>query len=85
MEANAAHEMIAVPAGRVTLSDRRTQRSWPVELAAYRLAAHPVTQARYAQVTGARPSTATGDRLPVEGVSWGTRSGTATPCPGGRA
>ncbi|WP_405685227.1 formylglycine-generating enzyme family protein [Streptomyces sp. NBC_01387] len=71
MEANAAHEMIAVPAGRVTLSDRRTQRSWPVELAAYRLAAHPVTQARYAQVTGARPSTATGDRLPVEGVSWG--------------
>lgn len=63
--------MIAVPAGRVTLSDRRTRRSWPVELAAFCLASHPVTQARYAAVTGARPSTATGDLLPVEGVSWG--------------
>ncbi|WP_222723038.1 formylglycine-generating enzyme family protein [Actinomadura alba] len=62
--------MVAVPAGRVTLSDRRTWRSWPVELAAYRLAAVPVTQALYAQVTGRRPSTARGDRLPVEGVSW---------------
>lgn len=62
--------MITVPAGRVTLSDRRTQRSWAVELAPYRLAAFPVTQARYAQVTGKRPSTAKGDRLPVEGVSW---------------
>lgn len=62
--------MIAIPPGQVTLSDRRTGRSWPVELAPYRLAAFPITQARYAQVTGARPSTAHGDRLPVEGVSW---------------
>nr|WSZ94893.1 formylglycine-generating enzyme family protein [Streptomyces sp. NBC_00857] len=70
MDVSAVNEMIAIPAGRVTLSDRRTQRSWPVELAPYRLAAVPVTQALYAQVTGARPSTAQGDRLPVEGVSW---------------
>ncbi|MEW1928535.1 SUMF1/EgtB/PvdO family nonheme iron enzyme [Streptomyces sp. NPDC088360] len=62
--------MISVPAGEVTLSDRRTRRRWPVEVAAYELAACPVTQERYAQVTGERPSTATGDRLPVEGVSW---------------
>ncbi|MFE9403523.1 formylglycine-generating enzyme family protein [Streptomyces sp. NPDC006530] len=62
--------MITVPAGRVTLSDRRTRRSWGVDLAAYQLAACPVTQERYARVTGARPSTARGDRLPVEGVSW---------------
>lgn len=62
--------MIAIPSGRVTLSDRRTQRSWPVELAAYQLAVFPITQARYAQVTGERPSTAQGDQLPVEGVSW---------------
>jgi formylglycine-generating enzyme len=41
----------------VTLSDRRTQGSWPVELAPYQLAAFPITQARYAQVTGQRPST----------------------------
>jgi formylglycine-generating enzyme required for sulfatase activity len=62
--------MIAIPPGQVTLSDRRTQRRWPVELAPYQLAAFPVTQAQYAQVTGRRPSTAQGDRLPVEGVSW---------------
>lgn len=62
--------MTAVPPGRVTLTDRRTQRSWSVELAAYELAAFPVTQALYAEVTGLRPSTARGDRLPVEGVSW---------------
>jgi formylglycine-generating enzyme required for sulfatase activity len=52
------------------LSDRRTQRGWSVDLASYRLAALPVTQARYAQVTGRRSSTAQGNRLPVEGVSW---------------
>ncbi|MGW8730054.1 formylglycine-generating enzyme family protein [Streptomyces sp. NPDC055808] len=62
--------MVAVPAGRVTLSDRRTRRSWQVELQPYRLGAFPVTQAHYARVTGARPSAARGERLPVEGVSW---------------
>ncbi|MGW7075122.1 formylglycine-generating enzyme family protein [Streptomyces sp. NPDC054866] len=62
--------MISVPAGQVTLSDRRTRRSWPVEVAAHELAAFPVTQEQYAQVTGGRPSSAHGDRLPVEGVSW---------------
>ncbi|GGQ14484.1 formylglycine-generating enzyme family protein [Streptosporangium pseudovulgare] len=62
--------MVTVPAGRVTLSDRRTRRSWPVELAPYRLAAVPVTRALYEEVTGERPGTARGGRLPVEGVSW---------------
>ncbi|MEV8524150.1 MULTISPECIES: formylglycine-generating enzyme family protein [unclassified Streptomyces] len=66
----AAEQMIAIPAGQVTLADRRTQRRWTVEVEACRLAAFPVTQARYAQVTGRRPSVAQGDRLPVEGVSW---------------
>jgi formylglycine-generating enzyme len=62
--------MIAIPPGRVTLSDRRTQRRWSVELAPYQLAAFPLTQARYADVTGRRPSMARGDRLPVACVSW---------------
>ena len=62
--------MIVIAPGQVTLSDRRTQRSWAVELAPYELAASPITQARYAQVTGHHPSTAQGDQLPVEGVSW---------------
>ncbi|MET9835981.1 SUMF1/EgtB/PvdO family nonheme iron enzyme [Streptomyces sp. NPDC006385] len=70
MDASAGPEMIPVPAGQVTLSDRRTQRSWAVELDPYRLATYPITQMLYAHVTGERPSTARGDRLPVEGVSW---------------
>ncbi|WP_050497900.1 SUMF1/EgtB/PvdO family nonheme iron enzyme [Streptomyces griseus] len=70
MDTMTGNEMIAIPAGQVTLADRRTRRSWTVELAPYRLAATPVTQALYAQVTGRRPSTGRGGRLPVEGVSW---------------
>ncbi|MET9609528.1 formylglycine-generating enzyme family protein [Streptomyces sp. NPDC006512] len=70
MDASAGPQTIAVPPGRVTLSDRRTRRSWTVELAPYRIAALPVTQALYADVTGRRPSTARGDLLPVESVSW---------------
>lgn len=62
--------MIPVSRGRVALSDRRTQRSWSVELAPYRLAVFPITQARYREVTGLRPSIASGDRFPVENVSW---------------
>ena len=63
-------ELVAIAAGRVTLSDRRTRSTWSVGLAPYLLAAVPVTQARYAELTGERPSTAAGDRLPVESVSW---------------
>lgn len=70
MNAHVVTEMIAIAAGRVTLSDRRTQHSWSVEVAPYQLAAAPITQAQYAEVTGERPSTAQGDQLPVEGVSW---------------
>jgi formylglycine-generating enzyme required for sulfatase activity len=65
-----AVEMVALAPGVVTLSDRRTQRSWAVDLAAYELAALPVTQAQYEQVMGGRPSATQGDRLPVESVSW---------------
>ncbi|MFJ2632413.1 formylglycine-generating enzyme family protein [Streptomyces sp. NPDC087422] len=62
--------MVGVPAGRVTVSDRRTQKSWQVEVAAFEMAAVPVTQEAYAEVTGRRPSSVEGGRLPVEGVSW---------------
>lgn len=70
MDTGAGSEMIAVPPGQVTLSDRRTERSWSVELAPYQLAAFQVTQVLYAQITGKRPGAAQGDQLPVEGVSW---------------
>jgi sulfatase modifying factor 1 len=62
--------MVAVAPGQVMLSDRRTQHRWAVELEPYQIGAFPVTQARYALVTGERPSAVCGDRLPVEGVSW---------------
>lgn len=62
--------MIDIPPGRVTLRDRRTEHSWQVDVAAFRLAATPVTQQDFEQVTGRRPSAARGDRLPVETVSW---------------
>ncbi|MEV6719871.1 SUMF1/EgtB/PvdO family nonheme iron enzyme [Streptomyces xanthochromogenes] len=70
MDGSVRDTMVDIPAGRVTLSDRRTQRSWQVDLRPYRLAEFPVTQAGYVEVTGGRPSTARGARLPVEGVSW---------------
>jgi sulfatase modifying factor 1 len=70
MEISVVPATVAVPAGTATLSDRRTRHSWQVELAPYHLAVHPVTQEQYAAVTGERPSTARGARLPVEGVSW---------------
>ncbi|TGB00657.1 SUMF1/EgtB/PvdO family nonheme iron enzyme [Streptomyces sp. MZ04] len=70
MDVSTGTEMIDIPAGRVTLSDRRTQRSWTVDVASCRIAAFPVTQALYAAITGRRPSAADGKRLPVEGVSW---------------
>ncbi len=62
--------MTAVPAGPVTLSDRRTSRGWQVEVASFELAVHLVTQGEYAEVVGAWPGATRGDRLPVEGVSW---------------
>ncbi|WP_409492161.1 formylglycine-generating enzyme family protein [Amycolatopsis sp. cmx-11-12] len=49
-------EMITVPAGEVTLSDRRTQQSWTVDVASFLLAPVPVTREA--------------DRLPLVEVSW---------------
>lgn len=63
-------EMVDIPAGSVELSDRRTQRSWSVEVGAYQLAAVSVTQSQYAQVTGRWSSDLRSDRLPVDSVSW---------------
>jgi formylglycine-generating enzyme required for sulfatase activity len=70
MNPTGAPEMIAIPSDRVTLSDRRSQRTWTVDLAPYELAAAPVTQAQYDQVLGERPSTAVGGQLPVESLPW---------------
>ncbi len=53
--------MITIPAGEVTLSDRRTQRSWTVAVVSFRLAPVPVTQELYGSGPG---------RLPAVDVSW---------------
>ncbi|GGQ08981.1 formylglycine-generating enzyme family protein [Streptomyces roseolilacinus] len=73
MDAYASGEMAAVPGGLVTLTDRRTRRSWAVDVAPYLLGTVPVTREWYARVTGERPGDggAGQGRLPVEGVSWG--------------
>ncbi|MFJ8106003.1 formylglycine-generating enzyme family protein [Streptomyces sp. NPDC096132] len=70
MDTSPEPEMTDVPPGRVILSDRRTRRTWAVEVAACRIGAHPVTRDLYARVAGPLPDIAGGDRLPVEGVSW---------------
>jgi sulfatase modifying factor 1 len=69
MDRSPATTMINVPPGQVTLSDRRTQRVWSVEVAAYRIAAFPITRAQYTHLTDQPPSAAE-DRLPAVGVSW---------------
>ena len=68
MDVSPEPEMIAVPPGRVTLSDRRTQRSWPVDLSPYRLAACPVTRIQYERIAGHPPITAPGGR---QANAWG--------------
>ncbi|WGW13482.1 SUMF1/EgtB/PvdO family nonheme iron enzyme [Saxibacter everestensis] len=70
MDTFASPEMVAIPAGPVTLSDRRTRSSWSVDVSDFEIARNPLTQAEYASVIGERPSAHPGDRLPVEGVSW---------------
>jgi formylglycine-generating enzyme required for sulfatase activity len=63
-------EMVDIPPGRVELSDRRTRRSWWVDVRPYQLAIVQVTQSQYAQVAGTWPSETRGDRLPADSVSW---------------
>ncbi|MEV5512022.1 formylglycine-generating enzyme family protein [Streptomyces flaveolus] len=70
MDVSAGIETVPLPPGRVTLSDRRTRRSWTVEVAACRLTAFPVTREQYARITGRPQPPAGEERRPVEGVSW---------------
>ncbi|MFI5716566.1 formylglycine-generating enzyme family protein [Nocardia sp. NPDC051750] len=62
--------MVDIRPGRVELSDRRTERRWPVEVAAYRIAAMPVTRQQYAAVTGSGGGGEAEGALPVDSVSW---------------
>ena len=48
--------MIPIPAGRIVLRDEGTRTEWPIDVKAFLLAPHPVTQA--------------GSRLPMTDMSW---------------
>lgn len=63
-------QMAEIPGGSVTLSDRRTQSKWTVDVAPFLLGQTSVTQEQYAAVMGQNPSAATGEHRPVEQVSW---------------
>ncbi|HEX2144681.1 MAG TPA: SUMF1/EgtB/PvdO family nonheme iron enzyme [Glycomyces sp.] len=60
MEATLMH----IEAGTVTLTDRRTERSWTAEVAAFLLSDKPVTRNDFEGVTGENGS------LPAVNVSW---------------
>ncbi len=59
---------VVVPAGVVTLTDRRTRRSWAVPVATFELGVHAVTRDLWAEVTGAEAGTH--GRRPADEVSW---------------
>nr|WP_218034077.1 SUMF1/EgtB/PvdO family nonheme iron enzyme [Acrocarpospora corrugata] len=62
--------MIEIPAGWIVLRDERTRTNWRAEIAAFRLAPHPVTRELYRAVTGDAPESPAGPRAPVTDVSW---------------
>jgi len=62
--------MIPLPAGSIDLRDDRTKEQWTVELPSFLLAKFPVTQELYAEIMNETPSTFSGEKLPVETVSW---------------
>lgn len=70
--------LVRVPAGRVALSDRRTQFQWTVEVADFHLGEVAVTEGQYRTVVGTGPVGTVGggrssdadSRLPMVEVSW---------------
>lgn len=70
MATDLSSHILPIPAGTIELRDDRIKQKWTVEIRPFGLAAHPVTQALYAEVMQDWPSTFKGDSLPVETVSW---------------
>ncbi|WP_052850559.1 formylglycine-generating enzyme family protein [Streptomyces avicenniae] len=70
MSTRAAPTMVPVPGGHVTLSDRRTERAWTLEVAPFLLGATPVTEEQYRAATGRAPADAHDAPLPARDVSW---------------
>jgi sulfatase modifying factor 1 len=71
VDTGAGITMVAVPSGDVTISDRRTQSSWSVEVRAYLLDARPITRTTCLDVAGGpRDSRDQADQRPADSVSW---------------
>lgn len=62
--------MVAIPAGSIEMRDDRIKRKWRVEVEPFFLSKFLVTQEVYFSVTQDSPSTFSGNRRPVETVSW---------------
>lgn len=65
-----SEHMVAIPAGKILLHDEGTRTTWKVDVAAFRLASHPVTRELYHTVRGEMLATSAGPRTPVTEVSW---------------
>jgi len=63
-------QMVNIPPGEIILRDDRIKQKWRVEIEPFLLAPYPVTQELYSAVTQKNPSFFTGDKNPVESVSW---------------
>jgi formylglycine-generating enzyme required for sulfatase activity len=66
----AADDLVDVPAVEIVLRDEGTRTSWPVDVAAFRLARYPVTRALWIAVTGQAPASSAAPRTPVTEVAW---------------
>lgn len=62
--------MIPIPAGEITLRDEGSKTDWTVEVAAFRLARHPVTRELYRVVLGEATGSSARPLTPVTEVSW---------------
>ncbi len=63
-------QMVEIPGGKIELRDDRTKEKWSVNIKPFLLAKFPVTQDIYFEIIKETPSTFTGNRLPVETISW---------------
>ena len=62
--------LISIPEGEIRLRDDRKKKSWEVQIRPFLLGIYPVTQDLYREVTGTAPAVFSGERNPVDSVSW---------------
>lgn len=68
--ATLAKQMVVIPKGEILLNDDRIQKKWTVEIQPFLLSKFQVTQELYFAITKQNPSAFTGDKKPVESISW---------------